>query len=144
VKRLGFGFAMVCWAAACGTDAVGIAECRQVEQARCNAAVSCGFPDYTECRLYYRDHCLHGLAIETINSVQVDACVAVIERAGRCASEQPDTAPGDCAEPIRTDTEVATACEVVLQPELASACAFLEPDPVPVPPPASPAADGGT
>jgi len=126
---------MLSWAAACGTDASGVAECRQIEQARCNAAVACGFPDYTECRRFYRDHCLHGLAVESVNSVLVDACVAVIERAGQCASEQPDTAPGDCPEPIRTETEVATACDVVLQPELASACAFLEPEPVPPVPP---------
>ena len=134
---------MICLAAACGTDAVGVAECRQVEQARCNAAVSCGFPDYIECRRYYRDHCLHGVALEAVNSVQIDACVAVIERAGRCASEQADPPPDDCSEPIRTETEIGSTCEVILQPELASACAFLEPDPVPVPPPVSPAADAG-
>jgi hypothetical protein len=118
---------MVCLAVACGTDATGVSECREVEQARCNAAVSCGFPDYTEC--------LHGLALETVNSIQVDACVAVIQAAGRCANEQPNTAPGDCAEPIRTEAEVASACDVVLQPELASACAFLEPEPAPPVPP---------
>ena len=129
---------MVCLAVACGTDATGVAECREVEQARCNAAVSCGFPDYTECRRYYRDHCLHGLALGSVNSVQVDACVAVIQAAGRCASEQPDTAPGDCTDPIRTETEVATTCEVILQPELASACAFLVPEAVPVPPTPTP------
>ena len=73
--------------------------------------------------------------MESINNVLVEACVAVIDRAGQCASLQPDTAPGDCPEPIRTETEVATACDVVLQPELASACAFLEPEPVPPVPP---------
>jgi hypothetical protein len=142
VRRLGFGVCFVWLAGSCGTDAVGVSECREVEQARCAAAVNCGFADVEECQRFYRDHCLHGVAIEEVNQVEVDSCVATLENAGRCAAEQPDSAPAACAVPIPTQSEVAKVCDVVLAPELASACAFLRPAPATAAP-AAPAAAGG-
>jgi hypothetical protein len=129
VRRLAFGMCFVWLAGSCGTDAVGVSECRELEQARCAAAVSCGFADVDECGRFYRDHCLHGVAIAELSQVEVDACVATIDNAGRCAAAQPDSAPAACAVPIATQSEVARVCDVVLQPELASACAFLRPAP---------------
>jgi hypothetical protein len=139
VRRLGIGVCFVWLAGSCGTDAVGIAECREIEQARCAAAASCGFPDVDECERFYRDHCLHGVALEELNQVDVDSCVEEIERAGRCATEAPGSTPAACPEPILTESEVVNVCAVVLQPELASACAFLSPPPAP----AAPSADFG-
>lgn len=143
VRRLAFGVCFVWLAGSCGTDAVGVSECREVEQARCDAAVSCGYADVKECRRFYRDHCLHGVALEQVDTVQVDQCVAQLQNAGQCAAAQPNTAPADCAQPIETQTSVASVCDVVLRPELAKACAFLVPAPQPVPPAEAAPADAG-
>jgi hypothetical protein len=140
VRRLALGVCFVWLAGSCGTDAVGVSECREVEQARCGAAVSCGYADVEECRRFYRDHCLHGVALDKVDTVQVDQCVAQIQSAGQCAAEQPGAAPADCAQPIATQTSVKV-CDVVLRPELATACAFLVPAPEPAAAPA--AADAG-
>lgn len=144
VRRLAFGLCLVWLAGSCGTDAVGVSECREVEQARCAAAVNCGFPDVDACQRFYRDHCLHGVAIEDVNQVDVDSCVDTIENAGRCAAAQPDATPATCEVPIVTQAEVAKVCDVVLRPELASACAFLRPAPTPAAVPAAAGGAGGT
>ena len=143
VRRLAFGVCFVWLAGSCGTDAVGVSECREVEEARCNAAVSCGYTDVEECRRFYRDHCLHGVALDKVDAVQVDQCVAQVQNAGQCAAEQPGAAPADCAQPIETATSVAKVCDVVLRPELATTCAFLVPAPGSAPAPEPPAADAG-
>jgi hypothetical protein len=110
----------------CGTDAVGVSECRAFERVRCQAAASCGYPDVAACERFERDHCLHGVDLESINSVELDACAQDVGRAGRCAAGQgPDTAVGACADPVATESAPRTACEVVLSPELASSCVFL-------------------
>jgi hypothetical protein len=143
VRRLWFGFALLSLLGGCGTKAVGVAECRDIEQARCTAASSCGFPNVAECRTFYRDHCLHGLPIGTFNDVDVEACVTDIEHAGQCAGRQgPTTAPEDCSTPVATSTGTTTICEVVLKPETAVACAFLVPPPVSATP-SAPATDAG-
>ncbi len=132
-------------AGSCGTDASGVSECREIEDARCTAAASCGFPDVEQCQRYYRDHCLHGLAVDDVSAVQVDACIAEIDRAGRCAAQQ--VAPESCSEPLSTTVVVAQVCDLVLRPELLNPCAFLvaapEPEPAPPAPAAAPAADAG-
>lgn len=142
VRRLAFGVCLVWLAGSCGTDAVGVSECREVEEARCNAAVNCGYADVEECRRFYRDHCLHGVPLDQVDAVQVDQCVAQLQSAGQCAAEKPQAAPADCAQPIETRISVATVCDVVLRPELATACVFLVPVPEPAPAPA-PADAGG-
>ena len=97
--------------AACGTDAVGVDACKQIESARCEQAPACGIAleppyhtngtDVTECQRYYDDACLHGLASGSDpGPTAVKACVAAIEQ-------------GDCT--------------VVLTPSLAPACAWLTP-----------------
>ncbi len=137
MRRLGLGF--ICLVGCFGTDAVGVSECRELEQTRCAAAAPCGFPDVGACRRYYRDHCLHGVALETISAVQVDACVLELDRLGRCATDQgPDTLPGACAEPVATVGAAGSVCDVVRQPEAAAACAFLTPAPVPPAPAPAP------
>lgn len=126
-------------AGSCGTDAAGVSECREIEDARCAAAASCGFPDVAQCQRYYHDQCLHGVPVEDVTAVQVDACVAELERAGRCAAEQP--APAACSEPLLMDVAVTEVCQLVLQPELLTPCAFLTETAAPVP--AAPVGDAG-
>jgi hypothetical protein len=130
----------------CGTDAVGVSECRAFEQVRCQAAASCGYPDVAECERFQRDHCLHGVELESINTIQLDACAQDVGRAGRCAAGQgPDTAVSACDEPVVTESTPRTACEVVLSPELAASCVFLVPGASALAPsrPVTPAPDGG-
>src|SRR5882724_3002222 len=78
-------------ASGCGTNAVGVDDCRSIEQARCHAGAPCGIiEDVDACDRYYRDHCLHGLATKPPAGASVSACVQVIEAAGRCAQADPN------------------------------------------------------
>lgn len=131
--------------AGCGTDAIGVSECRAIERARCNAAVACGYPSAEECRRLQRDQCLHGVAAASVSSVEADACARDIERAGSCAAAAgPATSAAACTPPITTDVATRSACDVVLSPELTPSCAFLAPTATPAAPaPAAPALDGG-
>ncbi len=129
-------------AAACGTDAVGVAECRAVERARCAAAPPCGFTEIDECERYERDHCLHGVELEDISAGQVDACVADIQRAGRCAAGQGPNIPARlCSEPVSVNPP-STSCDIIRTPEVALSCAFLVAGSTPVPTPV-PTPDAG-
>jgi hypothetical protein len=119
--------------ASCGTSAVGVDECRDIEQARCRADQPCGvITDVKACERYYRDHCLHGLATKPPGGGAVGACVAVIEAAGRCAAQDATTPLDECPETV-TDVKrgLKTACDVVAHPELATECAFLLDTPPP-------------
>jgi len=126
----------------CGTDAVGIEACRRIEQARCDAAVSCGFVEDAEaCRRFYRDHCLHGLGRPAPDGVTLDRCVQAIERAADCARSDPEASVDECADPPSSaDLEV---CELVRSPERAPECAFLSAIPASPPPPSGDAGAGG-
>lgn len=127
--------------AGCDTDAVGIETCRSIEQARCQAAASCGMIDDVEaCQRFARDHCLHGVALdEDPSSVAVDRCVDAIELAGRCAERHGvDSNPLECREDGFFGTRVEDICEAVQEPELMPRCDFLapeeeEPEPAPDP-----------
>jgi len=101
--------------AACGTDAVGVQACRQVQEAQCRAAPACGVtlePPYhtngsavDECIRFYDIACLHGLANNTDpGPIAVDACVAAIRGAAA-------TGGGDCS--------------VVVNPSTTPACAWM-------------------
>lgn len=116
----------------CGTDAVGVGACREIEYARCEAAVSCGMIDDAEsCKQYYQDHCLHGVDLdEGPRSVAVGNCVSAIRAAGRCADRQDDdTPPEDCDSSWLEDADARRVCDVVAEPERAPACEFLVADP---------------
>jgi hypothetical protein len=132
----------------CGTDAVGVAECRAFERVRCEAAAACGYPNVDECQRYERDHCLHGVALDTVSAIEFDACAQDVDRAGRCAAAQgANTVASACNEAVVTAAPSSTACEVVLSPERASACAFLVSETAVAPAPEAPAArltDGGS
>jgi uncharacterized membrane protein YgcG len=112
----------------CGTDAKGVDDCRDIEEARCTAAAACGtVSDVNQCQLFYRDQCLHGLAVSSPGSVTVNACVATIRAAGVCAGQGKDTAPSDCATAPSKATTASTTCEIVSNPEETAECAFLQP-----------------
>jgi len=73
----------------CGTDAVDVDGCRQVEEARCYQAPACGVtlavPNFTSgtdvdaCIRFYDDACLHGLVAADPGPTAVAACVAAIQ-----------------------------------------------------------------
>jgi hypothetical protein len=149
VRQIGFVVACLAVAVGCGTDAVGVGECRAFERVRCQAAAACGYPDVEECERFERDHCLHGVALDRISAIELDACAQDVGRAGRCAAEQgATTAANACSEPVLTAAPPPTACEVVLTPQLASSCTFLAPGSVgagaPVVAPAASLPDAGS
>jgi hypothetical protein len=105
--------ALTALALACGTDAVGVDSCKQIEDARCQQAPACGIslanpphrdPDVEACIRFYDVACLHGLDISADpGAVAVQACVTAIKTNG---------------------------CNTVVHPETDPACAFLVPPPV--------------
>ncbi len=115
--------------AGCGTDAKGVDDCRDIEEARCVAAKSCAkLSDVDGCKRFYRDQCLHGLAVASPGSNQVKLCVAAIQNAGSCASNADGAAtPLDACDPPISAPAATKACDVVNEPELATDCAFLVP-----------------
>lgn len=119
-RFLSIGLLLVILApASCGTNAKGIEDCRSIELARCEASAPCGvITDVDACQRFYRDHCLHGLAVNPPGSDVINACVAAIRAAGACAAS-PDGV--DCPPPSTPDD----ACYVVQHPEKLSACSFL-------------------
>lgn len=122
-------------ASGCGTQAVGVEDCRAIEEARCRAAKPCGLvDDVAACERFYRDHCLHGLMSEPGDGIRVDDCVHAIEAAGRCATQNPESLLSECGEEPVPETQpgIASACDFVANPQLARQCAFLTntpPDP---------------
>ncbi len=116
--------------ASCGADPVGVEACREIESARCEAAVKCGLvDDLAGCNRYFRDHCLHGVATEDApGGVAVDRCVDTLNRAGRCAERHgTDADPSECDESRFADADAENICELVEEPERASRCEFLKP-----------------
>jgi len=101
-------------AGGCGTDAYGVGECKQIEEARCRAAAKCpeiplgtvyhaSGTDVDACIRFYDVACLHGLEVNSPTPAQLSACVQAIQGVdggGKSCSvvEQPWTDPqGRCA-----------------------------------------------
>jgi hypothetical protein len=116
-------------ASGCGTDAQGVDACRDIEEARCTSAKSCGtVSDVAECQRFYRDQCLHGLAVASPGTAAINACVATIRQAGLCATPAPTTLLDACTPSVSLSAPLAkTACDVVANPQYAEECAFLVP-----------------
>jgi len=118
-------------AAGCGTSAQGVDDCRDIETARCAAAKNCGMlvSDVASCQRFYRDQCLHGLAVASPGAVKVKACVTTIRAAGECAalSSDGETPLSECASVSADAPGVKTACDLVKEPERAAECQFLLP-----------------
>jgi hypothetical protein len=117
-------------AAGCGTDAKGVDDCRDIEEARCTAAENCGLvSDVDACQRFYRDQCLHGLAVSPPSSTVLKACLATIKSAGDCAmNDAGDTKLNACEPtPSVSAPKAKTACDLVTNPEYAVECSFLAP-----------------
>jgi hypothetical protein len=108
-------------AVACGTSAVDVQGCKDIEDARCQAASipACASvfdplpvhndSDVSACVRFYATQCLHGLETPvTPGGVAVNACVSTIQSAVQAASH------GD-----------AGACQVIAHPQNYPSCAFL-------------------
>lgn len=130
----------------CGTDAQGIDDCRDIEKARCAAGAQCGIvTDVEACERFYRDQCLHGLAVKPPANSVVERCVGTIRAAGDCAATGVGALLSDCSTPVSANAPSLTrACDVVLRPEETEECAFLQPDPQPVDTPDSAAGSAGS
>ncbi|WP_272829026.1 hypothetical protein [Sorangium sp. Soce836] len=127
----------------CGTDAVGIDACRQIETARCEAAAACpawvGSADadarVDACVEFSWDQCLHGIenagtkehpAPEPTES-QIKACVDAIGATRECAADNvASMAECSAAQPAEGADRALSPCEVIIgrAHELA-ACAFV-------------------
>ena len=121
----------------CGTDAKGVDDCREIERARCDAAYACGqVSDLDQCRRFYRDHCLHGLAVTPPPHGRVEACVSTIQKASACVKRAgAGVSLADCeldgGEVVTTDPiGISFACELVSTPERTGECSFLTPTPI--------------
>jgi hypothetical protein len=122
-----FAFTLVS-SSGCGTSAVGVDQCRDILDAQCTAAQTCGIiTDVDACKRYYRDDCLHGLAGAAPATQAVNACVATINAAGVCAMADAGIALKDCGTLSGSAPSASTACDVVRTPQIASECAFLVP-----------------
>lgn len=138
---------------ACDTDAVGVEDCRDIERARCEAALHCDLgidtaKDVEACKRFVRDNCLHGFAVdESASSTDLRGCVETIQAAGACAEQNAPDVPVRQCEGLDTVGSRHTACAVVETPEISRACEFLVPEPIEEPeedagsPPRAP--DGG-
>jgi hypothetical protein len=124
--------------ASCGSDAVGIDECRTIETARCEAATACGFtPEKVQaCTLFYRDECLHGVEnadAGTPVTTAVDACVAAVNATAACAKAGAKTIEGCAGAALIPGADATLAPCVILSAkvELLAACAFATLVPTP-------------
>lgn len=116
-------------AAGCGSDATGVDECRDIEEARCEAGKPCGLVEDVEaCKRFYRDQCLHGLASgEKPGKPVVDECVAAIQRAGACRQAGHELLSECDTDPqlVTEGTSLTKVCDVVKKPEKIIECDFL-------------------
>lgn len=110
---------------ACNTKAVAVQECRDIEEARCEASVPCGVveeEDVDECKRFYRDQCLHGIAgPKSPTGDELKLCIELIEEAQETAAASLNMG-GQSQE-----TSYAAACEIISRPWDLPQCAFVLP-----------------
>jgi uncharacterized membrane protein YgcG len=122
----------------CSTKAVGIDECRRIEEARCEAAIECPeefdvrtSADVAACKRFYHDHCLHGLDVsDAPGKPKVTDCVDSIQRLGRCAkSNGAASLITECDSLTSSDLDVTRVCGALYHPQVLKSCSFLiDPD----------------
>lgn len=137
--------------ASCGTDAVGVEACREIEAARCEAIPVCPETDpdnpfdAEKCKRFYSDECLVGIEYPDAgppSDDQTAACVKAIEAVAACvkkniAAEACTGAP--LVSTATTDAGPPDLCGILkYSPEKLAACAFV------AAPPGSTTADAGT
>jgi hypothetical protein len=108
---------------ACNTKAVAIQECRDIEEARCEASVPCGVIEEEEvdaCKRFYRDQCLHGISgPKAPTGEEQKLCLELINDAKSDAA----TSMGGASQ----DDGYTRACKTVSTPWEEPECAFLRP-----------------
>ncbi|NUO49939.1 MAG: hypothetical protein HOV80_13880 [Polyangiaceae bacterium] len=135
----------------CGTDAVGVDACRQIEEARCDAAPACTGDQFTfgirteeqvrNCKALYRDQCLHGIEnaggsdedeVDEPSDGNVDKCIKAIKATANCKRKQPDvngdtvTTMADCPDvAVVSGWSDKTPCETLNSVEKLDACKFV-------------------
>ena len=121
VAALATAFVVV---AGCGTDATGVDQCKQIEEARCRrAAAACPdvhlAPPYStsgstadECVRFYDTACLHGLENGPPKPEDVDQCVSAIEHGTCDVVQTPESSPA-CAWLMPPGSSEAGASDVV-------------------------------
>jgi hypothetical protein len=121
-------WAVVLSLSACGTNATGIEECRQIELARCHSAAQCGLiEDVAACERYIADECRHGLPPDLgPSSSNVTSCVKAINDVASCAKRSGNkTAPSDCGRASLESANADNVCDLVEHPEEIPRCSFL-------------------
>ena len=117
----------------CGSGAVGVSACQQIELARCQLAPSCDPTfDVTRCELFYRDECQNGIQNADAGgdlNAQAALCVTALQGQLACLDAGNSAA---CLSAVPSGTfcneadAAATACTVILDcPEVLAACAYL-------------------
>lgn len=138
-------------AASCGTDAVGIEACRQIELARCDEAPACQADFEVErCHELYRDQCLHGIenSSHPPSDAEISDCVGAIKEVGACTKEGAANMK-DCPVALVESVLPATIspCDILLSnAHLLQKCSFaaLPTDAGPAVTPDAAASDAGT
>jgi hypothetical protein len=126
---VGLSAALGALAASCGTDAVGVDACRQIESARCDDAPTCKADfDVAHCQAFYRDQCMHGIenAGHPPSDAEVSDCVAAIHAVTDCAKRGAANMK-DCNVALVDGVLPATLspCDVVMSnAHLLAKCAF--------------------
>jgi hypothetical protein len=120
--------ALLALLAGCTTEPINPDGCRAIENARCEAAPSCtaSYPnlDVEDCKRFYHNQCLHGMAATgDPGQPRIDQCVVAIQMAGACAKEGKTS----CDLPVTLGAE---PCSVIGSPELFQECDFLAAAPV--------------
>jgi hypothetical protein len=121
---------LVASASGCGSDAVGVDACRDIERARCESGKACGFvSDVEACKRFYRDHCLHGLKSgKEPGDIALGECIGAIKLAGNCAAQGAEYL-ADCSL-WNLATTATTPCEAIQFPEKIKKCEFLVETPI--------------
>jgi hypothetical protein len=120
--------------ASCGTDAVGVDACRQIEDARCTLAAQCspGF-DSDRCQRFYRDACLAGIQNPDAGAgfdpnMLAQPCVDAINALGPCLADGGAgcTPPQLVPDPTCPGGNPMNACDILMKcPEVLTYCSFI-------------------
>lgn len=117
------------FSAGCGPSGVGVEACRKIEDARCEAAASCGLSQQQvdNCKLVYQDQCLHGIQNSAYHPTQsdTDGCVAAVKAAGACAAAGVKSMAACPDAPLVSGAVDTDPCTIITaKADELSACAF--------------------
>lgn len=117
--------------AGCGPTAVGVEACRKIEDARCDAAASCGLSNdqIADCKLFYQDQCLHGIenSAHRPTETEVTTCIASVKATGACAAGGVKTMSACADAPVLDEAKATPPCDVILvSAHQLVACAFAD------------------